>query len=78
MLQRLPLPAPFNFNILELVEGLLHTVEFHFLDPDLTLLRAGVATITAYTFFNRGKCDACALCDEIIVDDELVTLLLRH
>ncbi len=52
-------------------------MEFHWSDPDLDLLRAAIATITSYVFFNRGECGACALRGDIVVDDSFVTLLLR-
>jgi hypothetical protein len=48
------------------------------MDPDLTLVRAEVATVTAYMFFKRGVCGACALRGDIVVDDNFVTLLLRQ
>ena len=41
--QRLPLPAPVALEILELAESLQLSVEFHWSDPDLYLLRASVA-----------------------------------
>ena len=44
-------------------------------DPDLGLPRAGVANITAYMFFNRGECGACALRGDIVVDEDFITLL---
>ena len=75
--QRLPLPAAVALEILELAESLQLIVEFHWTDPDLDLLRAAVATITAYMFFNRGECGACALHEDIVVNDECITLLLR-
>jgi hypothetical protein len=75
--QRLPLPAPVALEILELAESLQLSVQFHWSDPDLDLLRAAVATITAYMFFNRGECGACALHGDIVVDNDFVTLLLR-
>ena len=77
--QRLPLPAPVALKILELAERLLLTVEFHWIDVDnLALLRAAVATITAYMFFNRGECGACALRGDIVVNEDFITLLLRQ
>ncbi len=59
--QRLPLPAPVAFEILELAESLKVTVEFHWSDPDIPLLWAAVVTITSYVFFSLGECGACAL-----------------
>ena len=75
--QRLPLPAPVAFEILEFAEGLQLSVGWILLDPDLPLLRAAVATITAYMFFNRGECGACALRRDIVVDEYFITRLLR-
>ncbi len=46
------------------------------MDPDLDLLRATVATITAYMFFNPGECGSCALSGYTVVDNMFVTLLL--
>jgi hypothetical protein len=48
------------------------------LDPDLPLLRAAFATITAYMFFNRGEYGACALREDIVVNEDFITLLLRQ
>ncbi len=76
--QRLPLPAPVALEILELAEGLQRSVEFHWSDPDLDLIGALVATITSYLFFNRGECGACAERGDIVVDENFITLLLRH
>jgi hypothetical protein len=76
--QRLPLPAPVALEILQLAERLQLTAVYHWTNPDLPLLRAAVATLTAYTFFNRGECGACALRGDIVVDDNFVTLLLRQ
>ncbi len=53
------------------------SVEFHWSDPDLDLLRASVATITSYMFFNRGECGGCAERGDIVVDENFITLLLR-
>ncbi len=52
-------------------------MQFDWPDPDMDLLRAAIATITAYMFFNRGECGACALHGDIVVDNDFVTLLLR-
>ena len=76
--QRLPLPAPVALEILELAEGLQLLVGMALLDPDLPLHRAAVATITAYMFFNRGECGACALSGDIVVDEDFVILLLQQ
>ena len=29
-------------------------------------------------FFNRRECSACALVDDLVIDDTHITLLLRH
>ncbi len=76
--QRLPLPAPVALEILELAEGMQLSVEWTLLDPDLPLLRAAVATIIAFMFFNRGECGACALRGDIVVNEDFITLLLRQ
>ncbi len=47
-------------------------------DPDLPLLRAAVATVTAYVFFNRGECSACANAQDVVVNETHIILLLRH
>jgi len=60
-----------------LVESHQLSVNFHWTDPDLDLLRAAFATITAYMFFNRGKCGACAMKGDIVVNMS-ITLLLRE
>jgi len=76
--QRLPVPAPVALAILELAERLQLSVQFQWPDPELNLLRTAVATITAYMFFNRRACVACALRGDIVVDISFVTLLLRQ
>ena len=53
--QRLPLPAPVALEVLELTKSLQLSVQFQCMDPDLDLLRAAAATITAYMFFNRRE-----------------------
>ncbi len=60
------------------MQCLQRSVEFHWSDPDLDLLRASVATITSYLFFNREECGACAERGDIVVDENFITLLLRH
>ena len=47
-------------------------------DPNLLILRAAAASIASYLFFNRGECSACALVDDLVIDDTHITLLLRH
>jgi hypothetical protein len=76
--ERLPLPAPVALAILELGERLLRSSTWTSQDPDMPLLRAAVATVTAYVFFNRGECSACAKAQDVVVNDTHITLLLRH
>jgi len=61
-----------------MAESLPLSVQFHLTDPDLDLLRDVVATITAYMFFNRGECGACAMKGDIVVENMFITLLLRN
>jgi hypothetical protein len=44
----------------------------------LDLLRAAVATITAYLFFNREECGACALRGDIVLDNSFIALIQRQ
>ena len=53
-------------------------MQFHWMDPELDLLRVAIAIITTYMFFNRKECGACALSGDIVVGIMLVTLLLRE
>jgi hypothetical protein len=76
--QRLSLPAPVALEILELAECLQRSVEFHWSDPDLDLLRDSVATITSYLFVDRGECGACAERGDIVVVENFITLQPRH
>jgi hypothetical protein len=75
--QRLPLPAPVALLLLDLAEGLQRSVTFDLRHPDLHLLRAAVAVITSYIFFNRGECGVNALVGDVVVEEESITLLLR-
>ena len=78
---RVPLPAPVALAILEQGERLLPRVNWRSgtPSPDLLLLRACVAVITAYVFFNRGECGALlVLTGDLYVDSRHITLLLRH
>ena len=52
--ERLPLPAPVALSILEGAKHLLLSVHWAPRDPRLQLMRASVASITSYFFFNRG------------------------
>ena len=76
--ERLLLSAPVALVILELGEGLLHTITWTPQDPNMPLLRAAVATATAYVFFNRGECSACAKVQDVVINKIHITLLLRH
>ncbi len=70
------MPAPVAYAILELAERLLASIRVH-LDHRVPLLRASVATIAAYVFFNRGKCSACAHTGDLVVSNTRITVLLR-
>ena len=76
--ERLPLPAPVALAILELGESLLAWTDWDPEYPHLPLLRATVATIASYVFFNRGECSACALTGDLVVSSTHITLLLRQ
>ncbi len=76
--QWLPMLAPMALEILDLVEGLQQSVEFHKPYPDLNLRRAAIAIITAYMLFNRGECGACDVQGDPVVYDNFVTMLLRR
>ncbi len=76
--QRLPLPAPVALAILELAERLLLGVKWEAEDPSFLLLRATAASIASYLFFNRGECNACALVNDLVINDTHIPLLLRH
>jgi hypothetical protein len=58
--QRLPLPAPIVLTILEMGERLLRS-SWTPHDPDIAFLRAIVATVTSYVFFNRGEWSVCTI-----------------
>ncbi len=73
----MPLPAPVMLSILELSEHLFPIVHWDVRDPKLLLVRAVVASMVSYIFFNRGECRACALSSDLVVDKTHTTLLLR-
>jgi len=75
--ERLPLPAPVAMSILEGAEHLLPLVQWDPRDPRLQLLRASVASIASYIFFNRGECSALCLGEDLVVTSEHITLRLR-
>lgn len=77
---RVPLPAPVALAILEQGERLVDLVDWTASDPsaELLLLRACVAVVAAYVFFNRGECGALVWTSDLYVDDDNITLLLRN
>jgi hypothetical protein len=74
--RRMMLPAPVALAILELAERLLLTIHWEVEDPNLMLLRASAASIASYPFFNQGECSACALVEDLVIDDTHIILLL--
>jgi hypothetical protein len=74
--ERLPLPAPVALAILERAEALLKNRD-KWVAHDIRLLRACIATIASYIFFCRGECGACAMREDIIINDTHITLRLR-
>jgi hypothetical protein len=74
--QRFPLPAPVALAILVLAKRLLPTVHYDGMDPELLLLRAVSDSTASYMFFNWGECSACALMEDIAINDTHITLLL--
>jgi hypothetical protein len=75
--ERLALPAQVVLDVLRLAETLLD-MGLHRADPQASLLRAAVATIATYTFFNRGECGTAALTGDLVVTKAHITLLLRE
>jgi len=51
--ERLPLSAPVALSILDGDEHMLPLVRWDPVDPRLQLLRASIASISSYIFFNR-------------------------
>jgi hypothetical protein len=76
--ERVPIPAPIALAILLLSEKLLVTVHWDHSDQRLPLLRACIASVASYMFFNRGECSATALSNDLIGDDAHITLRLRN
>ena len=76
--QRMPLLAPVALAFIALAERLLLAVHWEVGDPNLLLLRATAASVASYMFFNRGECSACAMVEDLVIDDTHITLLLRH
>jgi hypothetical protein len=75
---RLPLPAPVAMPVLEGAEHLLPLIQWNPRDPRLQLLRASVASIASYIFFNRGECSALCLAEDLVVTTDHITLQLRE
>jgi len=65
-------------SILEGAEQLLPLVQWDPLDPRPQLLRALVASITDYIFFNRGKCSALCLAEDLVIITGHITHQLRN
>ena len=72
--ERLPLPAPVAMFILEGAEHMPPLVQWDPLDPRLQLLRASIAFISSYIFFNRGECSAICLAEDMVVTIDHITL----
>ena len=65
--QRLPLPISVAYAIMGLDEYIILKADWTPQDPHLTVLRAAIASIVSYVFFNRGECSACALTSHLVV-----------
>jgi hypothetical protein len=76
--ERLPLPAPVALSILEGAEHLLPLVQWDPLDPRLQFIRASVASIASFIFFNRGECNVLCLAEDLVVTTDHITLRLRE
>ena len=76
--QRMPLMDPVAIAILAMAKRLLITVHWEVGDLELLLLRATATSVASYLFFNRGECSACALAEDLVIDDTHITLLLRY
>ena len=74
----MPIPALVALAILLLEEKLLVTVHWDHSDQRLPLLRARIASVASYMFFNRGECNSTALSSDLIVDDSHITPRLRN
>jgi hypothetical protein len=77
-LEWVPLPAPVALAILILAEKLLGTIQWDHSDQRLPLLRAYIASVSSYMFFNRGECSSTNLSSDLIADDSHITLRLRN
>ena len=65
-----------SLSILEGAEHLLPLAKWGPLDPRLQLLRASIASISSYIFFNRGEYNALCLADDMVVTTDHITLRL--
>ncbi len=65
-------------SILEGTEHMLPSVHWDPRDPRLQLMRASVASIISYIFFNRGECNAFCLTEDLVVTNYHITLRLRE
>ena len=74
--KRLPLPTPVALAILERAEALLKN-RGQWAANDIRLPRACVATIASYIFFCRGECGACAMKEDLVINNTHITLRLR-
>jgi len=73
---RVPLPVQGAYAILELAELLLRSARDG-AQPRTPLLRATIAYILAYLFFNRGECSACINVGNLVISDTHITPLSR-
>jgi len=76
--ERVPIPAPVAVAIIILVEGLLETVQRDHSDQRLLLLRACIASIASYMFFNRGEFRSTPISSDLVVDDAHINPRLRN
>jgi hypothetical protein len=63
---------------LEGAEHMLPLVHWDPRDSRLHLLRASVASIVSYVFFNRGECSAICLTEDLVVTNDNITLRMRE
>jgi hypothetical protein len=72
------MPAPVAMSILKGAEKLIPLVQWDPLDPRLQLLRALVASISSYVFFNSGECNALCLATDMVITTDHITIRLRE
>ncbi len=65
-------------SIVEGAEHVLSSVHWISRDPRLQLFRASVAFVVSYIIFNRGKCSALCLTEDLVVTIDHITLRLRE